>query len=280
MTLAVVTSTTNPRRAESCILSWNDVPTIILVNGRPWTADDATTLGVSATWITEPHYLGTVPAFRRAVDFVLREMPEIEIIACLHDDLEIYDHEWSTRVIRHFERFPQCGLLGFGGAIGLGDTDLYQKPYQPVQLARIGFRSNLVDAEVHGMRSLLPERVACLDGFSQIGRRAFWAGARWDASIPRHMRQEDDKRPWTYLEDLGIVHHFYDGALGCVARRYGWETWYLPMRCKHYGGQTAVGDTGYQDWAKSQIEGGDHGFWQKAHDTAYEAFKDVLPLRA
>ena len=258
MKLVIVTATTDAFRSAPCIASWGDVQTYVIGNGP--------TVGGP--------YLGTVPAFRLGVDQALGET-DADIIACLHDDFEIHDTNWAERVIRHFERHPQCGLLGFGGAIGLGDTDIYQKPYAPMQLARIGFRSNLVDAEVHGMRSILPEPVACLDGFSQIGRREFWDGL---------IRPEGDRsgyltRPWKYLEDLGMVHHFYDGALGCLARRYGWETWYLPMRGRHLGGQTAVGDAGYQEWAKTQTPGGDHGFWETAHQKAYEAFRDVLPLR-
>ena len=259
MKLWVVTATTNAFRSASCLASWGDVKIHVIGNGPE---------------VGTP-YLGTVPAFRWGVDHVLEET-DADIIACLHDDFEIHEPNWATRVIRHFERHPQCGLLGFGGAIGLGDTDIYQKPYAPVQLARIGFRSNLDDAEVHGMRSILPEPVACLDGFSQIGRRTFWEGYLAGSAIG-HV--DKHPRPWTVLEQLGIVHHFYDGALGCLARRYGWETWYLPVRAKHLGGQTAVGDAGYQEWAKTQTEGGDHGFWEAAHQKSYEAFRDVLPIR-
>ena len=68
-------------------------------------------------------------------------------------------------------------------------------------------------------------------------------------------------------------------ALGCLAARYGWETWYLPIACTHYGGRTAVGDPGYPAWAPPQVEGGDQGFWAHAHRTGYDAFRDVLPLR-
>jgi hypothetical protein len=147
-----------------------------------------------------------------------------------------------------------------------------------MQLARIMFRSNMVNAEMHGIRSLLTEQVACLDGFSQIGRRDFWYGEH------THTHRADgaakgDVRPWTYLEQLGVVHHFYDGMLGCLAARYGWETWYLPVRCDHHGGLTAVGDRGYQEWAKTKTTEGDHGFWTEAHEIGYREFRDVLPLR-
>jgi len=206
------------------------------------------------------------------VTFAL-EHTDAEIICALHDDLEIQQEGWVEEVERLFRRRLTCGLAGFGGAVGLGSDQIYQTPYDPMQLARIGFRSNLVDAEVHGLRSVLSERVACLDGFSQIGRREFFEG--WTSTGgPQH-----HERPWEYLDGHGIVHHCYDSLLGCLAARLGWEAWYLPIRCRHYGGQTAVADAGYQSWAKQQIPEGDQGYWQQSHKRGYELFRDVLPIR-
>jgi hypothetical protein len=273
LTLAIVTASTNLERAAPCLKSWrkdDEVPLIIVLQTDQ---DDWRTV-VTATHVVSRDYLGTVPAFRLGVDYALRET-DADIIACLHDDVELLQPDWIQRTIRHFELTENCGLLGFGGAIGLGADDIYKKPYDPMQLARIGFRSNLVDAEVHGLRSLLAEPVACLDGFSQVGRRAFFEG---DAS-PHTPSSQDYERPWSYLEDHGIVHHLYDGLLGALAARQGWEAWYLPIRCRHLGGQTAVGERGYSEWAKQQIPEGDHGFWQQSHKIGYELFRDQLPLR-
>jgi hypothetical protein len=273
MRLIVITATTNPQRALPCLQSWGDVPIVVVVNGASPLPSEASPHNI--TWLTSDDYLGTVAAFRWGVDFAL-ERTEADVLANLHDDLAITEVGWDQQVLRHFERQPACGLAGFGGAIGLGSDRIYQDPYHPMQLARIGFRSNLRDAELHGIRSLLPERVACLDGFSQIGRKEFWSGM--------HRVQPEQflptlSRPWAVLDDLGVVHHFYDGLLGCLARRAGWETWYLPIACHHYGGRTAVGDAGYQTWAASQIAGGDASFWAQAHSIGYDAFRDVLPLR-
>ena len=281
--LCVVTATTNWDRAEACIDSWRtqasgDLAVIVVVNGvadadrRP----PPTKAGVEY-WIPGPNYLGTVPAFKQGTDRALDR--GFEIIANLHDDLEIHEGGWDLKVIKHFVRHPACGLLGFGGAIGLGAEGMYDRPYDPMSLARVGFRSNLVDAEAHGLRSLLPERVACLDGFSQVGRREFWLGEKPLRSHDQGYPEKGFPRPWTFLDDIGFVHHFYDGALGALAARRGWETWYLPLRATHYGGRTAVGDQGYQRWAQTQQEKGDEGFWETAHKIGYSAFKDVLPLR-
>ena len=267
--LVIVTATTNFERARRCIESWGRVPTVIVANsGRVPSVHETPT---HCTILVHDDYLGTVPAFRIGTDFAI-DRTDAAIVANLHDDLEIADPDWAAKVIAAFERNPATGLLGFGGAIGLGDADIYQKPYQPVQLARIGFRSNLVDAEVHGARSLLSERVACLDGFSQIGRRAFWDGD------PRN-NPVVVERPWTVLENLQVIHHAYDGMLGCLAARYGWEVRYLPIRCTHHGGQTAVGDPGYAVWAQTQAADGDRGLWEHAHAVWYDNFRDQLPLR-
>lgn len=283
MTLIVVTATTDPDRARSCIESWGRVPIIGVANGRPASGFGNYTRHTEITCLTVPAYLGTVPAFKLGVDYALGHT-DAGVIACLHDDFEILEDGWDAKVLRYFARYPQMGLVGFGGAKGLGDADLYQKPYDPMQLARIGFRSDLVDAEVHGMRSLLAEPVACLDGFSQTGRRAFWEGQIvgrdiHDGSGPYHQWTDHPERPWTVLEKLNVVHHGYDGMLGCLAKRYGWETWYLPLRAKHHGGQTAVGDPGYQEWAKTKHPEGDHGLWKEAHAIWYDSFRDVLPIR-
>lgn len=265
MTLAIVTASTRRGKADRCLDSWYSTATltpevIVIENGTE-----------------QQDYLGTVAAFRAGVQQAL-EQTSCEVIACLHDDLEILEDGWDQKVLQHFRRTPACGLAGFGGAIGLGDADLYEQPYAPQQLARVGFRSNMVDAEAHGARSLVPERVACLDGFSQIGRRDFWLGRGPGASeaIPNPPARY---RPWTVLSELGLIHHIYDGALGALAARYGWETWCLPIRCHHFGGQTAVGDAGYHTWAQQQTPDGDQGFWEQGHRAVYDAFRDVLPLR-
>jgi hypothetical protein len=274
--LGIVTATTNREKAEPCLASWQQqasepLALVVTVNGLPPRGQGSGRPKLS--------YLGTVRAFREGVEEMFKTRPEVEIIACLHDDLVILEKDWDQAVLTAFRRHPEVGLAGFGGAIGLGADDLYQAPYDPIQLARIGYRSNTVDAETHGARSLLPEPVVCLDGFSQIGRRAFWQGfseAEWRT---HETRRREFVRAWRYLEDQGFVHHFYDGALGCLARRLGWQVYYLPVRCRHLGGQTAVGDPGYQEWAEQQIKGGDRGFWEQAHRTGYDLFKDVLPLR-
>ncbi len=202
---------------------------------------------------------GVVPAFAGGVADAY--MADAEIIACLHDDLLIEQDGWDTLVLDWFDSHPQCLLVGFGGGKGLGAPDIYQTPYDPMQLARVDFVSNMRDAEAHGRRVTVPTRVACLDGFSQIGRADFL------------------QESFAHLMKLGVVHHGYDSHLGVLAAKAGGEVWMLPVTCHHLGGQTAVRSAAYNHWAKAQNPEGDHGFWVAAHKALYEDARGLLPLR-
>lgn len=228
--------------------------------------------------------MGVVPAFALGVRRALQDGHEI--LACFHDDLLIEQDGWDELVLSHFALNDACGLLGFGGARGLGDPDLYVTPYRPMQLARREFLSNMRDAEAHGQRMTVATRVSCLDGFSQIGRREFWQGYYRGAPIASELTRMEDllqdrgsDNLFEAMQALGVIHHFYDGMLGCYATRLGWETWMLPVRVHHYGGRTAVSDETYHAWAQRQDPQGDQGFWEAAHRIGYEHFRDVLPLR-
>ena len=70
-----------------------------------------------------------------------------------------------------------------------------------------------------------------------------------------------------------------DAALACLAKRFGWEVWCLPVACHHHGGLTAVADARYHAWARQQRPHGDLTFWAEAHRIVYDEFRDVLPIR-
>ncbi len=303
MRLAVVTATINAERAIPCMNSWRDHATgriaYYVVNqgatmGVPWQRRDESAQGILEVLDT-PQILGVVPAFSRGVQQALAG--GAEIIACFHDDLEIQQDGWDETVVKLFKACPKAGLCGFGGARGLGDDDLYQVPYSPMQLARKTFGSNMRDAEVHGMRWESAQPVACLDGFSQIGLRNFWLGQEHlilhDGETGTISSWDPPTNLFERMQDLGVVHHMYDGMLGCYAKRLGYQTWFLPVRCHHHGGLTAVADPRYHEWANrfrdnlnradtkdDRYEGtGDQMFWEAAHRIAYQEFRDVLPLR-
>lgn len=267
-TLAIVTATTDLVRSRQCRWSWeataaHRLSVYVVENGR------------------HQPYLGTVPAFAEGVRRALAAGHQV--IACFHDDLYIDEEAWDAKVLAVFDHSPQIGLAGFLGGTGLGQADIYQVPYSPMQLARQGVVSNERHAEAHGTRTDQATRVAVLDGFSQIGRRRFWEGHLVTLDQDRHRLTTGlARRSGNLLAELaawGLVHHAYDAALGCFAAKLGWEVWMLPVACWHLGGQTAVGDAGYAEWAKTIVPGGDQDFWELAHKEVYERFRGVLPIR-
>lgn len=271
--LVVITATANLLEATPRLLQWRDLasfswPLIIVENGGVTEGY----VNEGSTVIVRTHeWLGSVPAMTKGVALA-RELYKPLVVAALHDDLEIHERGWDVRVLDHFTQHKQCGLAGFSGATGLGSDTIYLDPYDPMQLARQGFRSNLVDAEAHGERSTRVERVACHDGFSLIGRANWWF---WGT-------QGDGKReglPWEQLVVAGVRHHCYDSIFGILAAKAKWESWYLPIACQHLGGRTAVANEKYQQWAMGQVDGGDAGFWHRAHQVGYEMGRGILPLR-
>lgn len=221
-----------------------------------------------------PDYLGVVPAFARGCELALHAYPEARVIACLHDDTLVQD-PWEQDVLDYFESHPRCGLLGFGGAAQLGENDIHTTPYSPFTLVRKRFMSNMVDAESHGIRVTTAREIACLDGFSQIFRRSALEGETGAIGF-----QEYTSSPTLFHElvNWGVRHHAYDAATGAFMARLGWETHLLPIRCVHLGGQTAVGDGRYTDWARAQTPNGDQDFWEQAHQLVYQHLKDELPI--
>lgn len=183
-----------------------------------------------------------------------------DILAFLHDDVEIFDPGYDAQGF--FDKHPKCGMVGFGGALGLGTNDIYKRPYDLMQLARLDFVSNMKDAELHGRRVLEPTRVSVLDGFSQIIRRtAYEEVGRWDAVL-----------------DIGIEYHMYDAAMACLMAEKGWEVWMLPIPCHHAGGRTST-TPAYDAWLRSRGINGDGEVHAKAHRIIYDRFRNILPLR-
>lgn len=239
-----------------------------------------------------PDYTGVIPAFAEACAIALRAYPSAEVIACLHDDLLMNEPRWDEQLLDHFDQHPNCGLAGFGGAWGLGDADAGQGDYRPTWLVRRGFMSNMQDAEAHGTRVTEARKVACLDGFSQVFRRKLLVGEPALGHRPVY-RPDLIARGVTLfglLQSWGVMHHAYDAATGAFAKQLGWDTWLLPFACHHLGGQTAVGDAGYNEWARRQAPGrpesehmvagtsGDQLFWEQAHKIIWNHLGYLLPF--
>lgn len=261
MKLACVTATVDPVRTQPWWASWGKhaddkaLLYVMVINGKE-AERYAAAPTANTSLILSPEPLGTVPAFAMGVERAL--YLGADIVAAFHDDLRIDEPGWDAAILRHFAAHPRTGLAGFSGADGLGTEGMYARPYDPMTLARRGFFSNLEDAEAHGRRETGAVLSACADGFSQIGSAGFFGMA------------------WPYMVELGIKHHLYDGILGALARRHKLETWFLPVRCKHAGGMTAVASEEYQRWAAKR--GGDHELWKQAHILGFHDLSDVLPF--
>lgn len=271
MKLAVVTASLDPNKTQEYWQSWRDRGTseaqYIIVEQQSERAH-------FADWdliIRSPKILGVVPAFNIGVAIAAAQ--GFDLVACIHDDVRIDTPGWDTQVIEHFASHPKCVLAGFSGADGLGAENIYRVPYEPHQLARQGFFSNMQEAEKHGRRETVARRSACADGFSQIGRTKFMVPA------------------FNHLMQKGIIHHAYDAWLGALASEQyrftqtgikmlspapGGECWFIPIACHHHGGITATGPT-YADWAKDK--GGDQGIWEQSHRKMYEDLRGILPIR-
>ena len=187
-----------------------------------------------------------------------------DILAYLHDDLDIYDPSWPERVLAEFAD-PSVGLVGFGGALRHGHPDLYRRPYNLQNLARYGYLSNTTDAERHGQLFTGACDVAVLDGFALIVRREILE--RW--------WQQDGSRQWNGWPIHRLRFHSYDYALCCVTRRLGYRIRVVGLSCLHHGGGTST-KPAYQDWLRIQgiTDSEDH---EQSHSYIYNEFRDVLP---
>lgn len=240
MTLCVLIPTWHPERARALI-------------------DKLATTKVLAdtTFICSTERCGALDSMER-----LGRATDADYMMFIHDDIEILEAGWDQTIARFFEEHPKCGLAGFGGALGLGNPEIYKVPYQLQQLARHNFFSNMKEAHIHGFRTLKPMRVAVLDGFCLIFRReAYLCMGGWLKAI-----------------NCGLMFHNYDFWACCMMARLGGEVWVIPIQCHHYGGGTSV-SLEYNEWIKTQGYVSDVEVHARAHEICYREFKDVLPLR-
>lgn len=302
--LALVTATIDLDRAWPFIGTWlhkAEYPIQVYIIEQGQGAREWERKVVAGTHGTGDHHVqrygrrgiaGVVSPFAQGLAKALHD--GAEIVACLHDDVELAPEApagWDSRVRKLFGYKREVGLVGYGGALGLAEENIYQPgvPYNPMQLVRKDFGSNMTHAEAHGQRWTREREIAVLDGFSQIGRAEFWRGQ----AGPGH-EQAATIPPITLAPNLfyemhnqGIVHHAYDAALGAYAKALGWKVWFLPEPVHHHGGLTAVADPRYHAWADHRTEheekagSGDQWFWEQSHRIVYDTFKNTgaLPIR-
>lgn len=196
------------------------------------------------------HNLGVVGSLQAGY-----EQTTAPIIAYTHDDVQVHDANWLTRVLAEFDD-PTVGLVGLGGALCHGHPDIYKRPYSLVQLARFNYLSNQTDWAVHGGRFTGACSVAVLDGFCLVIRRTLLdlAGG-WPVG--------------------NIIFHGYDYYAALIAHRYGFQVRLVGASCTHSGGATST-QRDYQGWLTERGTS-DAQTHIQAHRWLYENFRDCLP---
>lgn len=200
--------------------------------------------------------LSPCEAYQKLTD-VMSVSTKPEVIVFVHNDVTIHNPNWLQSVIITFEEHPNCVAVGLGGATGLGNKDLYRKPFNIWNMARTGYASNQTDAEVHGERFSDSRMVAVLD--------AFFMAVQTD-----------------FLKSVGgwpvdrLTHHCLDLWLACEARRARKETWMVGVDCTHHGGGTSTKPT-YAEakWLRGGSMEQDH---IQPHIWLWDNYRDVLPL--
>jgi hypothetical protein len=180
------------------------------------------------------------------------------VIAFIHSDVEIFEQAWDQRVLHEFDD-PSVGAIGFGGALQLGEDDIYKTPYRLTQLRRIDYRSNTRDAETHGKRFPGECDVATLDGFALVVCR-------------------------TLLDKLGgwpvsrYPFHSYDNSICMQAHRLGYRVRLVGIDCLHHGGATSTSPAAQAHWQSQGTT--DAAIHEQSHKYLYEDGRGVLPWRA
>lgn len=204
------------------------------------------------TIVTHEKPLGSTKAFNLGAKHA-----NGDLLVMLHNDLMVRQDGWDLMVESFFRQAGQhVGVVGFHGSKMLGHPQIYQIPYELVQLARNDSYSNMEDAESHGQRVSRPMPVVTVDGMALICQRA-------------------DFEAWGGLDER-YPHHMYDHDLCLTARQHGRVNWMLPISVRHISGQTANADRYNQEFSDS---GRDQGVHKQAHVDFYEKWRGTLPAR-
>lgn len=195
---------------------------------------------------TPENNLGVVGSYQK-----LYEKSSGDIICYVHDDCAVYEHDWDVRVLKEFED-PEVAIVGAGGSLQHGTSDLYKKPYVLQNLRRISYLSNVTDAEVHGERFTGVTDVAVLDGFFLAIRRSFL----------------DRIYGWKVLIDNNIGFIAYDYVICALAHRHRYRIRLVGLHTYHRGGGTSV-----------QIKVDRQEEYDLSHRWFYETFSDVMPWK-
>ena len=231
---------------------------LVVYNGLP--VDDCPSCyhGWYIEKLVLPENVGPLGAMQAAYERLSRQEEPPDIMAYVHDDTLMREKGWDERVLAEFAD-PAVGVVGFGGALGLGTDDIYKRPYDYRQLTRQGYRSNTDDAEQHGERFTGACNVATLDGFALIVRKTVL-----------------DKVGGWPVNDLFF--HCYDYWVTMVAQMQGFRVRLVGAQCYHQGGQSSV-TPAHQDATVRVMGKTDAEVHIESHRFIYDLGQGVLPLR-
>ena len=187
------------------------------------------------------------------------ENADTDIIAFLHNDVFIFERDWDKRILSYFEQQLDLGGIGLFGAQGCGLIgERIQDVPSPDVMAGM---SNMLEAEIHGMRMAEPWRnVAIFDGFAMI------------------FRKEALKKS-NGFDQRYHYHHLYDRDASLEVLKNGYRNIVVDIPCHHLSGLTA-NRTDYQEWINKKTNRPDGDKW--THDDNSVIFKnkwaDMLPL--
>ena len=216
--------------------------------------------------IIQPHTLepstplkSVIEELQESTNRIMLFDPAPDVIVFMHDDIDIHHNTWEFIIENEFADYPNCAIIGLGGATGIGTDDIYKRPYNINQLARINYHSNQSDWSAHG--SHLPDcksmPVAVVDGFFMAVRTDFLK-----------------LNPWAKIQ---TNFHCYDTAQCLNAWRAGWTVRAVGVPCTHFGGGTSTKQA-YMDWCREHNTTAEKEHSQP-HVWMYDHYRDILPLR-
>ena len=202
--------------------------------------------------------VGVARALNKGYELTKTGCCPADFIMFTHSDVLIEEPEWDVKLFNTLDRISNIGVIGFGGAKGIGSPDIYLSPYSIWQLARRGFVSNMRDAEQHGRRMVNEiEPAVVLDGFTLICNSEM-------------------------LDVVGgfdehYIFHNYDNDLCIRAILEGYHNFVLNVKCHHKGGITST-RSDYDEWLRKQDINGDSEVHKESHTYMYEKFRGNLPI--
>lgn len=165
--------------------------------------------------------------------YPLRQLPEADVLALMHNDLLIYERGWDERLMACFAADPRLGMVGFAGS---NEVDIMGGRGLGTMC---NFRGERGQTQAQTGRRVTDLRASLiLDALFLAFRPAVLPSLTLDESLPPA--------------------HFYDKIWPAQAIEAGWRVATLGIEVDHLGGRTLVGQAAAlkDDWARWCTEHG------------------------